>query len=640
MADTSPQTLEQLMNNFHAAIGKEALKDIMGKFRAGESIQDMFTALWNVQEAHTYLTPQLTSSKKSDEEANRLRGLGNDLLIQRDLEQALETFTRSIMAAPHPDIMLPDSQRGKSFETLSLCYARRSAALFELQMYDLCLLDIERANSCPKLQSELDDRKKKCLSLLKKSSFTGSSKSLEEMTSIPKLAEPSPIMPCVSSSCKMAYMQEKGRHIIAAKKICPGEVILVEKAYCCSLSSERLATHCSTCMRECLAPLPCPYCTTVVFCSAKCQHEGLSRSHWLECNILPTTSSLDMMASFNNVFKILERKSCSEWKTILHRLDERNAKYSPEKRGVNEQEIFSSEDFDLFYSQIPNVEERPSGDLYVKCLISFVLVKLLHLGGRFFIDEKGYSLSPPEEDVLFIGQFLYSNLMKNSCNGFGVIHFKCSLSPFQIDKENIGAAIYPTNSLINHSCNPSALPYFYGRHVVLRAARPIMEGEEITIGYCRGSYLQPLENRQIYLDNVYQFECACEACDENWPTYGELPGELEVKCAVCSRGVSEGTLICYLCGFDYTGKSEDEEDRKIVKTWKEALKEVKTANDSIQNITRALLAGKLKVIPDFNVIRKSVEILEKYVPPPSPLLWDARDTLELYFHLEDSAERT
>ncbi|XP_064093426.1 SET and MYND domain-containing protein 4-like isoform X2 [Macrobrachium nipponense] len=426
MAETSSETMEGLMNNFHAAIGKEALKEIMSNFSEEESIQGMFRTLWSVQEAHKHLTPKLVFSEKSDEEANRLRGLGNDFLIKRDLKQALETFTQSIMVASHPDIMSPEQRSGKAFETLSLCYARRSAALFELQLYDLCLLDIERANGCPKLKQELNERQKECLSLLKTSSKSQSSNSnsLEDKASIPKLVEPSSIIPCVSSSCKIAYMQEKGRHIIASKKINPGDVILVEKAYCSSLSLDRLATHCSTCLRECLAPLPCPYCTMVVFCSIKCQLEGLSRFHWLECNILSTICSLNMMASFSNCFKILERKSCSQWRTILQRLDDRNAKYSPEKRGVNDKEIFSSEDFDLFYSQVTNAEERPSGDLYVKCLIAFVLVKLLQLGGRLFRDEKGQALNPPEEDTLFLGQFLFSSLMKNSCNGFGIIEFQ------------------------------------------------------------------------------------------------------------------------------------------------------------------------------------------------------------------------
>ncbi|XP_066940491.1 SET and MYND domain-containing protein 4-like [Macrobrachium rosenbergii] len=640
MADTSSETMEDLMNNFHAAIGKEALKEIMSKFNEEESIHDMFRALWSVQEAHTYLTPKLVFSEKSDEESNRLRGLGNDFLIKRDLKQALETFTQSIMVASHPDIMSSEHRSGKTFETLSLCYARRSAALFELQLYDLCLLDIERANGCPKLQHELNERQKQCLALLKNSSKNQSSNSLEDIASIPKLVEPSSIIPCISSSCKIAYMQEKGRHVIASKRINPGDVILAEKAYCSCLSLDRLATHCSTCLRECLAPLPCPYCTMVVFCSSKCQLEGLSRFHWLECNMLPTMCSLNMTASFSNSFKILERKSCSEWRTILQRLDDRNAKYSPEKKGVNEKEIFSSEDFDLFYSQVTNVEERPSGDLYVKCLIAFVLLKLLQLGGRLFRDEKGQALNPPEEDALFIGQFLFSNLMKNSCNGFGITDFQCTISPFHIDKENIGSAIYPTFSLINHSCNPSGLPYFYGRYAVLRAARTLQEGEEITIGYCRGSYMQPLENRQIYLNNVYQFECACEACEENWPSYGELPSELHVKCVLCSQAVSEKTLKCPDCAFEYTGEGNNEDERKTIRAWKEAYAEAKMANDSIQNITKALLAGTLKVKPDFEVIRKAVEILEKHIPPPSPLLWDARDTLELYFHLEDSQKAT
>ena len=43
-------------------------------------------------------------------------------------------------------------------------------------------------------------------------------------------------------------------------------------------------------------------------------------------------------------------------------------------------------------------------------------------------------------------------------------------------------------AMVNHSCVPNAFVGFDGRTAVLRAERPIKEGEEITISYIGMSY--------------------------------------------------------------------------------------------------------------------------------------------------------
>ncbi len=46
-----------------------------------------------------------------------------------------------------------------------------------------------------------------------------------------------------------------------------------------------------------------------------------------------------------------------------------------------------------------------------------------------------------------------------------------------------GIFLDPALAMINHSCVPNAFIGFDKRTAVLRAARPIEEGEEITISY-------------------------------------------------------------------------------------------------------------------------------------------------------------
>lgn len=71
--------------------------------------------------------------------------------------------------------------------------------------------------------------------------------------------------------------------------------------------------------------------------------------------------------------------------------------------------------------------------------------------------------------------------------------------------------VYPTISLINHSCLPNAHNNWNpnAEHETIHAVRPIQAGEEITIRYDRGG---PLAARQAFLRKSFGFDCHCSAC--------------------------------------------------------------------------------------------------------------------------------
>lgn len=69
------------------------------------------------------------------------------------------------------------------------------------------------------------------------------------------------------------------------------------------------------------------------------------------------------------------------------------------------------------------------------------------------------------------------------------VHTVCDAG--EVDKA-VGIAIYLTAAMCNHSSSPNTVQLFRGRRIVLRAVRPIAEGEELTISYVDliGSALQ------------------------------------------------------------------------------------------------------------------------------------------------------
>ncbi|VDL17639.1 unnamed protein product [Hymenolepis diminuta] len=82
-------------------------------------------------------------------------------------------------------------------------------------------------------------------------------------------------------------------------------------------------------------------------------------------------------------------------------------------------------------------------------------------------------------------------------------------------------SIYPTISLINHSCNPNACLVFTANGgAYLYALRPIESEEEITISY--GYYYFSKKSviyRRALLKDRYLFECKCTACVQFWVPY-------------------------------------------------------------------------------------------------------------------------
>ncbi|XP_068236217.1 SET and MYND domain-containing protein 4-like [Palaemon carinicauda] len=670
--------IEQVMNTFHAEIGPEKLGWLMDQFSGDKTLQELFRLLWDVPQSHRCLTPSLIVSTKCSEKAEKMRMEGNKFYKQRDFENALKYYNLSIMNAPHPEYSKSthskshanskvdvnkettfknENQPNNNFpqneeETaLALGYANRSAILFELELYEKCLEDINLAitHGYPKSSlDKLEKRRQKCIDAkqkqckLKFSSLPENCRSILQHIllpyysyKLPKLDESNPIMPSFSSSVTTAFSPDKGRHIVAVKNIRPGDLIAIEQSYCTSLDWENMATYCNTCLVLCLTPVPCPHCSLVVFCSETCRENGVFGDHWLECSLLNMLSILVLKPVFSMVYKLLKYPSFIKWKTALEDLQERESLCRSEELGSNQEGVYSPVDYESIYHLVTNKEKRPNGDLYVKCLIAFILTDLLKQSQRFFVDFFGNPFNPGKEDLLLMGETLFSNLMKISCNGFQLVEFQCTGPPVTLNRITIGSAVFPTLSLVNHSCDPSATTYIYGRTQVIRASRCIAPGEEITESYCQTFYQQEEEERQMGLLEVYQFTCHCEACQKKWPTYSKLPKEMLFKCINCSRPVSSVTAECQNCKFDYSCQEHEHSKQLAVNEWWNTVNKVKVAFENSLSISERLKSSQAPTQEDYFAIREAVEIIDEYVISPCQPLWDIHDTMDLYFRLSD-----
>ncbi|XP_019382259.1 PREDICTED: histone-lysine N-methyltransferase SMYD3 [Gavialis gangeticus] len=91
------------------------------------------------------------------------------------------------------------------------------------------------------------------------------------------------------------------------------------------------------------------------------------------------------------------------------------------------------------------------------------------------------------------------------------------------EMQDVGVGLYPSMSLLNHSCDPNCVIVFEGYQLLLRSVREIQIGEELTISYIES--LMPSNERQKQLKRQYCFECDCLQCQTQNKDADMLAGE-------------------------------------------------------------------------------------------------------------------
>ena len=102
----------------------------------------------------------------------------------------------------------------------------------------------------------------------------------------------------------------------------------------------------------------------------------------------------------------------------------------------------------------------------------------------------------------------------------------------------IGAGIYSTLSLFNHSCYPAVTRHFHGDTCVVRTIRAVREGDSVDDNYGTISELHDGAQRRLMLSSQYYFDCDCVACLERFPQYDILANNAEAmrwRCLACNE---------------------------------------------------------------------------------------------------------
>ncbi|KAJ2954157.1 hypothetical protein O0L34_g2385 [Tuta absoluta] len=373
-------------------------------------------------------------------------------------------------------------------------------------------------------------------------------------------------MPALSKLVKIAEEENRGRFAVANSDIKTGDVLLVDNPYAACLLHDFYGTHCLHCFKrlennEEEAPLWCPTCSGVAFCSEQCRTSALSTYHPTECQFLDLFIGSGMsilshialrmvtQAGLDTTLLIHSKYIANEVKTVegsalndiegsakKSKMKSRKERLNRSKKGLKmaeknddvdvegkEEELNNDEKLELkaaqIYSLCTHSEQRRGEDTFKRIIMAMFLTECLNKAGFF----KKYDQENVKKAEAAICEVLVRNLQLLQFNAHEVYETVRGEHTFSGSRPlYVAVGIYPTGALFNHECYPAVARYFEGRKLVLRAIRPLAPGEAVSENYGPHFLVRTLKERRRALASRYWFRCDCRACKEDWPTLKQM----------------------------------------------------------------------------------------------------------------------
>ncbi|XP_033336685.2 protein-lysine N-methyltransferase SMYD4 [Megalopta genalis] len=585
-------------NLLNLKVTPDERKQITGTFNTLCTDEDRIKFTLNVMLEYNII-PVVHQNPKNAEEAEKFRAQGNKIYVSKPLTnvsciEALKLYTESIANAPC------------SSKQLALAYGNRSAVLLKLHRYEECIRDIERALvlSCPdNSKAKLYMRKAESLKALQKKNssleYTNGTE-LNNTNSYFEIKSYNNEIPCASDALSLIYNEKYGRHIVANRRINPGETIITETYYSKLLHQDKLYTHCSNCLEVCYANIPCNSCIYAMYCSEECRIEQWKKCHDMECAVFPPM--LKMKYSTEDLFSLrlaIQAVKESNIDDLRKELEEVDTYNDPRTKGFSKNGIFESNQYRSILSLITNTETRSFDDLFTRCLdSSFILYFLATCTNMFGKPLKNdLSLLMKNPDVIFVGSLVLRHQQVIPSNAH-------SISEEHVVTEYRGACILPFSSLLNHNCNANTTRVDRGKNMSVITIYPIKPGEQIFCDYGYQYGLDKKSERQMKLLRQFHFNCNCVACREDWPEYYNL------KSAI-------------------TPTIDNDLKSKI-------LTMLLKFNDYLEIVKAGDLDDKPYILPD---IIEMIEILHEKVPLPNREITNAVEVMKQIYALQGNVFR-
>lgn len=383
-------------------------------------------------------------------------------------------------------------------ELLTILISNRSATYFELKKYKQVLNDIdyllEVGNYPSHLQYKIWLRKAKCYDVLQNNRLAEEAynealkrikqSKLDEKSREIKLKEIEnarknkadtfsklecvPVMNSeiflggedyISAHKKIVFEQDdyQGRFARANEDIDIGTIIIEENPHCAVVEGPHALKNCQYCFASVYQPIACPGCASIIFCSTVCERLANRTFHRIECPI--QNCLLQSGASVNCLLalRIVSQRHYSYFKDKKNKLKD----YLKDncKKNIIRKKVYRYDDYDNVFFLCRNEALREKKELIHYTCMAIYLLRLLKATNYFPFETNDEELL---EEETYIGCLMLRHLQILQFNAHEVSELK-NLSQSDDAKDSltkyenctIGAGLYPTLALFNHSCDPS-----------------------------------------------------------------------------------------------------------------------------------------------------------------------------------------
>lgn len=246
----------------------------------------------------------------------------------------------------------------------------------------------------------------------------------------------------------------QGRFACAVENIQPGTTIVEEYAHCAVLVQSKLLTNCQCCMVATVQPFACPTCANVVFCSWNCLQNGCNSFHKVECKIQPSVFDSGCSINCSMALRIITQRPAKVFLGLKGLLKEDD--------NCLKKKRYTYDDYLNIYYLCRNVNQWKWEHLTFYSCMAIYLLRLLKQTTYFERNAENDELSNEEA---YIGGLLLRHLQSLQFNAHEISELKNTESIVSqettYEPESIGAGVYPTVALFNHSCDPSIIRYLY-----------------------------------------------------------------------------------------------------------------------------------------------------------------------------------
>ncbi|XP_058803847.1 SET and MYND domain-containing protein 4-like isoform X2 [Phymastichus coffea] len=483
------------------------------------------------------------SYEKNMQKSEQFRKLGNREFKNKTYLDSIKYYTLSLQYA---------SWESQEF---ALALANRSAALFHLEKYQACTEDIKlameynypqnmlyklylRAARCylklqkKNLVEEFLCKLNECLEtdyiissnkrdILEKQILLLSSEAINivdiiEMNELdchlPEIAfgEHSEFRNA-SAALNLKFSKDKGRHVYANQNIKKGQILFVERPFAfVLLENEFSHTVCAQCCKwKGDVPISCKFCANTIYCTEKCRIDAWLTHHQWEC--------------FGNQIDIWNKIGIAHLtiRTFL------TCCYTEDKIMFNN-----------IQRLVTNINEISTQDMFIYGITALMMTLYLHDFTNFFevmniyevlfakFDDSKLNMHTllellPEDwskhlTLVYISGIILRHMLQLICNGHAITKLQLAnnengncITEYQC---RLATAIYPSASMMNHSCDPNIINSFKDKYLIVKAIKDIPIGSEIF--NCYGPHYRRMytKDRQVALQSQYCFKCECDAC--------------------------------------------------------------------------------------------------------------------------------